>query len=188
MSRLPHDTTKTFSEVFDNANGFLAEWKDSGLYNEALISDSSIKTLFYLLYAKFGNSAIANWDEEQFKYKVWANIFQYGPAWEKRLDIQMKLRNLTETELQTGAKAINDHSYAMGDDNITAGENPTKIDQKTGTYYTKSKLEAYTILWEAIKLDVTSEFLNKFKPLFATFVYTRPDIFISESEEGEEDE
>lgn len=185
-SRFPHDTTRTFTDIWDKASDFETDVKTSGLHVQEL--DSKLSTIFYLLYARYGNSAIANWDETQFKYKVYSIIFQYGPSWAKRLDIQATLRGLSEAELLTGAKAINDHAFAMGDDNVTAGDAPTKIDQKTGTYYTKSKMDAYGQLWEILKTDVTNEFIGKFKTLFATFVYTRPDIFVTELEEEEEDD
>lgn len=187
--RIPHDTTKLFCDIWDNAADFLADWKDSGLYAQGLVKDDNIKTLFYLLYARHANSAIANWDQEQFKYKVYANIFQYGPTWEKRLDVQTKLRALTDEELMQGSKAIMNHAYnpsqAPGTGTLTELD---YINEQNTNNYKKSKVEGYALLLDLLETDVTAEFLNRFKPLFATFVYTRPDLFVTELDEEEEDD
>lgn len=187
-SRFPHDTTKLFCDIFPDEETFADEYKGSGIYLSGInqISGPSISVLFYLLYGKFANSAIANLDENQFKYKVFCTMFQYGPAWEKKIDIQQKLRSLTDTDLVKGSKAINAHAFNMGDDSVIATDDPTKIDQKSSTYYEKSKIEGYALLLDLIETDVTEEFLNKFKPLFATFVYTEPDIYITDIEGDEE--
>ena len=46
---LPTDSTKKFSEVFDNATKFLNEWKASALYEENLIKDENVTKTFYLI-------------------------------------------------------------------------------------------------------------------------------------------
>lgn len=184
--RLPHDTTKLFCEIWDNAEAFRDDYANSGLYVSEL--SDSLFTIFYLLYARYGNSSIANLDEMQFKYKVFSVMFQYGPTWRKRLSVQASLRALSESDIKIGAEVINDHSYAMGDNEILPGTDPTKIDQKSGTYYRKSKLEGYSQLLDLLETDVTGEFIDRFKSLFATFVYTRPDVFITDIIEDEESE
>lgn len=187
-NRFPHNTTKIFTDVFEDVETFIEEWEDCGIYQENLISDGGVNLIYYLLYSKFGNSAIANWDENQFKYKVWATMFQYGPTWEKRLEIQKKLRALTDDDIIKGTKSINAHAFNMGDDTVTANTDPTKIDQKSSTYFEKSKIEGYALLNDLLETDVTEEFLGKFKPLFATFVHTRPDIYVTDLVEGDEED
>lgn len=89
--------TKTFTEIYDSATAFTTDYSTINLGG---ITDSSLVTkLYYLLYAKYGNSPIANLDETQFKYKLFSLIFQYGPNWEKELDIQGILRNLQLSDL-----------------------------------------------------------------------------------------
>lgn len=187
MSRIPQDTTKTFTEVWSSVTDFLNDYRGSGL-NMSEMTNEYLTPLFYLLYARHGNSAIANWDENQFKYKVFATIYQYGPTWIKRMEVQEALRGLTETDIKIGSEVINDHAFAMGDDAILPGTDPTKIDQKSGTYYRRSLLEGYANLVDLLETDVTGEFLDKFKPLFAKFVKTRPTLFVTEIEEEEEEE
>ena len=99
MSRemIPQYDTKLMTEVWEDAAEFLADYKTVGI--PTTISDASATTLYYLLYARYGNNPIANYDENQFKYKVFSVIFQYGPTWEKRLSIQETLRGMQLSDL-----------------------------------------------------------------------------------------
>ena len=184
VSRIPHDTTQIFTDIFPDEETFISSWKESGLYKEGLLTDSNATLLFYLLYSRYGNSAIANWDVTQFKYRVYATIFQYGPTWQKRLEVQEKIRGLDESELMTGAKAIHNHAFnpsaAPTTDTL---ESLSYINDQNTTNYKRSKLEAYESLMNLLETDVTSEFLDRFKPLFARFIHTRPDIYVTEEDE-----
>ena len=77
--------TRTFSDIYGSASVFKNTFVDSGIPLE--ITDTSLTTLYYLLYARYGNSHIASMDENQFKYKVQSIVFMYGPTWEKRLEL-----------------------------------------------------------------------------------------------------
>lgn len=178
----PKYETELFCDIYDNAEDFVTDYKASGLYDDNnKITDDNASLLFYLLFAQYANNPIANYDINQFKYKLWSIIFKYGPSWEKRLDIQHTLRNLSESEIMTGASAINAHAYAMGDDQIAADTDPTKIDQKSSTKYTKSKVDAYSQLWDLLRADVTNEFIGKFKVCFKQFVIPEhPTIYETE--------
>jgi hypothetical protein len=158
-SMLPRYDTKLFCEIYDNAEDFLSDYKASGLYDAVSVgtppvlhlnnslSDQETTILFYLLYAKYGNNPIANYDENQFKYKIFATIFQYGPAWSKKLDIQKKVRELTEEDIRLGSKAIYNHAYNPSTSPSTATlEELQAINEQNTTNYKKSKLEAYTAL------------------------------------------
>lgn len=79
-SMIPKYSTEKFTDVWDNAAEFVSDYKSSGLYDtNNKISDTSATTLYYLLYARYGNSPLANRDITQFQYKVFSIIFQYGP-------------------------------------------------------------------------------------------------------------
>ena len=184
-------TNVTFTDIYDNAEAFVNDYKASGLYDSnpehtyfSKISDDSATTLYYLLYAKYGNSSIRNWDETQFKYKLFSTIFMYGPSWEKRLEVQGKLRALDDDALTLGAKQIFNHSYnpstAPSTDTL---EELLTIDNQNVTKNQRSKLDAYNLLLSLLETDVTNEFLNKFKPLFMQIGFDEPDIFITEIEE-----
>ena len=190
MKPIKYDTY-TFQEVWDNAADFKTDYKASPLYvtNQCLFDGTNSKpdnitVLFYLLYAKYGNSPIANFDVNQFKYKVYTTIFQYGPNWQKELELQQTLRGMTETDLITGAKIIYNKSY--NDASAPTTEEVAYVNEQNTSNYKRAKLDAYNNLVLLLKKDVTQEFLNKFKPLFKTFV--SPEVFpiyISEDDNNE---
>lgn len=86
-----------FTDVYDNAEDFLADYKDVGIPTS--ISDESATTLFFLLYGKYGNSTIAASDLTRFKYRLFSIIWQHGPTWEKKIDIQKTVRAWAENEI-----------------------------------------------------------------------------------------
>lgn len=182
-SMLPQYSTVLFNDVWDDVDNFLDDYTDAGI--PATISIQSATTLFYLLYARFGNNPIANNDINQWKYKIFSTIFQYGPSWEKRLDIQSKLRALSDDEILKGSKAI--YNTALNPDQAPSTatlEELNYINSQNTTNYKKSKMDAYTQLWDLLATDVTEEFLNQFKKCFKVFVSNeKPLIFVSEDEE-----
>lgn len=161
--------TRTFTEIWNNEQSFEEDYNSNGI--PVSISNASIKTLFYLLYARYGNSNVASSDETQFKYKVFSTIFMYGPAWEKRLDIQKKLLSLSEDEIMKGSTAI--YNTALNPSTApTTGtlEELPYISQQNATKYKKSKIDGYSALYSMIETDVTEQFIGRFKKLFITVV------------------
>lgn len=161
--------TRTFSQIWNNEETFEKDYNDNGI--PVSISSVSIKTLFYLLYARYGNSSVASSDETQFKYKVFSTIFMYGPAWEKRLEIQKKLLTLTEEEIMKGSTAIYNSAInpSVEPSTETLEELPY-INTQNSTKYKKSKIDAYANLYSLIETDVTEQFIGRFKKLFITVV------------------
>ena len=158
--------TRTYSEIFPDFDTFKVEYLSSQIPN-LLASEQTIQTIYYLLYARYANSHIASSDENRFRYALFSKIFMYAPSWEKRLDIQAKVRALSESDIITGGKAIYNTSLNPGGSpsSNSLEELPT-INQQNTTNYKKSKLEAYAILNQLIETDVTESFLIKFKKLF----------------------
>ena len=118
---LPQYDTKIFTDIWEEASDFLYDYQHLGI--PTTISTNSATTLYYLLYAKYANSPIGNRDEEQFKYKVFSVVFQYGPTWEKRLSIQTSLRALTLDDLVDGGKF--DESFQHEGSNVSESEGTT---------------------------------------------------------------
>lgn len=177
--------TKTFSEVFEAYNDFYYHYLHCGIPTTITSGspdqESNLKTLYYMLYAKYGNDHITNLDENQFIYKLFSIIWKYGPTWEKRLDVQDKLREISDADLLIGAKAIYNSALNPSTDPTTATlEELTYINQQNTTNYKKSKMDAYTQLWNLLVTDVTEEFLSEFKPLFKKFI--SPILFSFEEE------
>ena len=144
----------------------------------------NIKATFYLLYARYGNSPIVNYDEMQFKMKLFSVIATYGPVWERKKKIQLDLRNLTDDELLLGAKQIYNHAFNPSTEPSTGElEELTHINEQNVTNNKKAKMEAYAILWSNLHVDATDEYLNKFKNCFSRFVGDQhPIIYIDEED------
>lgn len=177
---------KKFDDIWDEAEDFVSDYTSSGLCPAVnKITNDSATTLFYLLYARYGNSVIASSDEQQFKFKVFSIIFQYGATWEKNLAVQYRLRNLQEADLIDGAKQINNHSFNPSTAPAIDAFSPlTTVNEQTGTKYTKGILDGYAMLQALLDTDVTGEFLDRFKKLFLTIVEPElPLWYITETEE-----
>ena len=136
VEMFPQYDTKLMTEVWSKASDFLTDYQNAGI--PTTISNQNATTLYYLLYAKYGNTPIANYDETQWKYKMFSIIFQYGPTWEKRLDIQTTLRGLQISDLLDNGsyRAISSQSGSetsskTGSDNNTRTLNTTE--KNTGT-------------------------------------------------------
>ena len=115
--------------------------------------------------------------------KLFAIIFQYAPTWEKKLDIQNKVRNLTEDEIRTGTKAIYNQAMNPGTEPSTDSlEELTSINTQNTTGYKKSKLDAYMSVWSMLATDVTEELIVRFKPLFSKWVLGSPLLYADEEE------
>ena len=97
VKMFPQYDTELFNEVWEDATKFIYDYTHVGI--PATISTQNATTLYYLLYSKYGNSPIANYDVTQWKYKVFGIIFEYGPTWEKRLSVQQTLRDLQLSDL-----------------------------------------------------------------------------------------
>ena len=176
--------TNTFQEIWDSADKFVAEYKSNGI--KTTITDDNCTTLYYLLYSKYGNNPIASSDENRFKYAVWATIFKYGPTWEKRLEIQEKLRGLSEDELLKSSKSIYNHAYNPSTEPSTStlDELPGINEQNTNTHV-KGKLDAYATLMALLETDVTEQFLGEFKKLFKICLVENPLLYVTDLKEGE---
>lgn len=136
VDMLPQYDTKLMTDVWSKAPDFVADYQNIGI--PTTISVQNATTLYYLLYARYGNTPIANYDEEQWKYKIFSVIFQYGPTWEKRLDIQNTLRGLQISDLidngsfhELFSHSASETSSKTGSDNNTRTLNTTE--KNTGT-------------------------------------------------------
>lgn len=173
LNRMPK-----FHNVYPNVDTFLSDYADfngtTALTNNS-ISNASAEVLYYLLIANYSNSTIAPSDINRFKYRLFSIIFSYGPTWEKRLDLQQKIRALTEQELLKGGKAIyntalNPATQVSTAEGQTGGTQTTEelayINSQNTTNYTKSKAEALAIQLSMLTTDVTEDFIRKFRRLF----------------------
>ena len=170
----PEYLTKTFTQVYESYDHFRDDYDDLiGLVSGGVapLSNDNIRATYYLLYARYGNTPIVNYDETQFKMKLMSVIATYGPVWEKKKAIQVSLRGLSESDLLQGAKQIYNHAYNPSTQPSTQElEELTHINDQNVTNNKKSKMEAYSILWANLHVDATDEYMNKFKNCFSRFV------------------
>ena len=183
----PEYSTKTFAQVYPNYEKFKEDY-------DALITlvsggvqpltPANAQATFYLLFARYGNNPIVNFDLTQFKMKLMSVIATYGPVWEKKKAIQKSLRDLSEAELLQGAKQIYNHAFNPSTEPSTQElEELTHINDQNVTNNKKAKMEAYSILWANLHVDATDEYLNKFKNCFSRFVGDQCPILFAVDEE-----
>lgn len=177
---------RTFNEIYPTLNDFITDYNGCGI--PPLVNEENVSTLFYLLSASYGPWQIASNTSDVFALKLFQIIWQYGPTWEKRLDIQSKIRNLSDDEIQLGSKAIYNKALNPGTDPHTNSlEEIDAILEQNTTNYKKSKLEAYTQVWLLLENDVTQAFLNRFKPLFSKWNLDSRAIYIERDEEDSDE-
>lgn len=180
---IPQYSTVLFNDIWKDVDSFKKDLSETP-FKDAISNDNK-DILFYLLYSRYGNNPIANNDIGQWKFKMFSVIYQYGPTWEKRLDIQTKLRSLSDEDILKGSKAIYNHALNPSTAPSTSGLSELNYinDQNVSTYK-KSKMDAYMQLWELLKTDVTEQFLNQFRKCFKMFVSPeQPLLYITKEED-----
>ena len=182
--------TKKFSDTWTNVDDFIKDYQNIGIPTTIPVTSSdnteaSATTLYYLLYARYGNETWASDDPERRKYGLFSIIWQYAPAWQKDLEIQRKLRSLSDDELQSGSFQVSNVADNPSTDPATDSSELLKFVKAQQTNrFKKGKLEAYSILDSMLKKDVTESFLGKFKKLFKTIVEPE-DLLLYENIEEE---
>ena len=163
--------TPLFVEVWGDAESFYDDYTHCGIPD--LINDkTAVQTIFYLLYARYGNNAIASTDTNRWKYMTFSLIYQYGPTWAKKMEIQKQLRELDLDDptsvLFVGSRDINNHSY---NPNTAPGTSSLEELQTINEQHTKGikrgYIDAAAALMTLLETDLTGEFLEKFRRLFS---------------------
>lgn len=180
--------TVTFGEAFPTSTQFSTEFKASAYYsllgNE--FTDTSINLVYYLLLAKYEANPTANQDVSLFKNKLFSIIFKYGPTWQKKLEIQKKLRTLTESDIILGTTTIYNRAsnpeQAPTTDTI---DELTYINDQNTQKFKRNKTSAYSELYSLLRDNITDAFIDHFKVCFRMIVAF--DYFVPVYEE-EEDE
>ena len=183
--------TKTFADVWKDYTAFSTDYASlmplvSG--GATILSSANEQAVYYLLYARYGNTPIICPDEYQWKMKMMATIATYGPTWQRKKAIQVSMRALEEADLIQGAKQIYNHAFNPSTEPSTADlEELTHINDQNTSNNKKSKMEAYSILWANLHVDSTDEFMQKFNKCFSRFVGDQfPTIYVTEQAEEEE--
>lgn len=184
-----NNRTRTFSQIFPKYSDFKEIYNNIGI--PTIISDvddekggCSLKTLYYLLLARYANSPISSSDETRFKLNVFELVFRFGPTWEKNLSIQERLRNMSDDELLEGSKQLYNHANNPSTAPTTdTTDELDYIDDQNVTKTRKGKLDGYGLLMALLREDVTGKFIGKFKDLFNTKGKELPLWYVTEIEE-----
>lgn len=180
--RLKYPTRK-FEQIWPELSDFTKDYNEFNVdIFDNSIQQTTLNTLYCLLFARYADWPIASRNEYQFKTQIFSTIFMYGPTWEKRLEIQKAVRELYKdgvlsNDLLKGGKAVyntalNPSQPVAANKGATTGEGMntleelTYINQQNTTNYQKSLPEAYAILNQLLETDVTKEFIDKFKKFF----------------------
>lgn len=132
-----------------------------------MATKGTMTTLYYLLWARYASSHIRSDYPQQWKMKIMMTVFEYGPTWSKRLEIQEKVRNMSDDEIQKGT--IMTYNSAMNPDGAPTTDTWDTlqgINSQNKNLYQRGKLDSYAYIDQILRTDVTREFVEKFKKFF----------------------
>jgi hypothetical protein len=188
----------TLSELFPNVEIFKEEYTNSGLpltFNvegietaKQYLSDDTLSTIYVLLMGRYADSTIKAYNTYgAFKTRFFTRIWQHGPTWKTKLDIQNKLRAMgidDGSDIYKGGSAI--YNSALNPSTSPSSQTLEELDyinSQNVTKYKKSKIEGLAALTELLKNDVTEAFLRRFEDLFKSIIYSgRTLLYESEGE------
>ena len=160
-----------FEDIWESSTAFVNAYHNQSLPQE--LKDETITTLYYLLYGRYGSDCISGTNVRQWEYRFWGMVFQYGPAWEKRLEVQKRVRELSEDDLRDGDLSLNNLAYNPGTaPETTSTEVLTGIAQQNAGIKKRSILGGYSMLESLLATDVSEEFLEHVKDLFKPLLYS----------------
>ena len=179
--------TKILSNIFPTYEDFYNEYKSCGLPFR-FTNDSFLKTIYIVLMGEYSNSSIMNFSIDQFKLRFFTRIMSYGPQYERELEMQNKLLQLSDDELQISAKAIYNTALNPSTQPTTDTlDELTTINQQSVTKHKRSLMDAYAILEGLLDDNLTQKFVKRFKDLFVVILRTNDPLYYS-TDEGEFDQ
>ena len=174
--------TRRFQEVIpDSASlwGFM----DKSIYKGYLGTDVQVicSLTYAMLSAMHKNDFIKQQDETRFVDMVLTRIFQYAPAWYKRLKLQQYLigLELTDADLLYASKVWYNHAMYNGSAVAAEGDNELlkAINEQNQTHYKRGKIEALQTLVGLLATDVSEEYIHVFDDLFSQVAMQFPVIY-----------
>lgn len=161
--------TSTFSDIYPTLDDFIEDYQSSGMPTTVAVNEGplSATNIYYLLYANYADRHFISPNPTKRTLQLFSIIWQYAPTLNRKLELQDKLRKLTDTDLRSGSLQI--HNYADHPDtdpSTRTDEELEYISNQNTVKFKKSKIDAYTQLYEVLSQDLIQEFINKFKVLF----------------------
>ena len=156
---------------------------DKSIYKGYLGTDAQIicSLTYAMLSAMHKNDFIKQQDETRFVEMVLTRIFQYAPAWYKRLKLQQYLigLELTDKDILYASKVWYNHAMYNGSAVAADGDNELlkAINEQTQTHYKRGKIEALQTLAGLLATDVSEEYIHVFDDLFSQVAMQNPVIY-----------
>lgn len=184
--------TRSFADIFPDFETFQAAWEETAFSEQAVALTQTVPEggptegpqnlllIYQLLLARYANSTIASSDENRFRLQCMSIIFQYAPAWIKRLEIQHTLHemDLNSDEFLRGSSQIHNISLNPSEDPGTdTMDTLSTINQQNVNTQKRDKFKALAILEELLKTDITGSFIDRFRPLFRIIVAPQRPLF-----------
>lgn len=132
-----------------------------------MATNGNMTTLYNLLFARYASNHIRSTYPEQWKKKIMATVFEYGPTWSKRLEIQDKVRTMSDDDLTKGT--ILTYNNAANPDTAPTTDTWDSlpgINSQNKTLQRRGKLDAYAFVDSVLRTDVTADFIEKFRKFF----------------------
>lgn len=164
---------KTFSEVWTSATDLRSTYDNFFSLSSHPLDGFDWAVFYYLCAGRWGNteiivpdSALSRWET-----RFCSIVFQFGPTWAKQLQIQEKLRSLSDEDLLKGSlmvstNALNPAEKPSGMFDALDMPKVDTIQQQATSQSRRSKLDAYAALSSLLRTDVTESFLIRFDSLF----------------------
>lgn len=176
-------STKILTDIWGNASDFVTDFKACPFYVATTYTDDNLNELYYLLYARYGNAAIAGFDENQWKYRMYTTIHSYMPTYLQKAKIQADLRALGLDVIKDGGQTINNHAVSPTDPISTDSDTIlTYINDQVVGNVRLSDLEGYVKKYNVLDDTIIDEFLNKFRDLFIKITYPQFPLLYEEQD------
>lgn len=167
--------TRTFYEIFPDLEAFREALNETPfktvLQTRGDEPPFPIEIAYGLLFARYGNSHSSFSSEAIFRYNIFSTLFMYGPSWAKRLQIQQKVRQMSEDDAIAGATII--YNHAQNPNTVPTTQTTEELDyinDQNVHKHRRNKLEAYANLIALVDTDVSEEFINKFRKFFIQII------------------
>lgn len=169
---------KNFSDIYSDADTFLADMGSLGL--EKNLEDDDYKTIFFLLFSRYGDTGITGYgDETRWKMRLQAVIWQYGPEWKKKIALQKEIQGMSVDDAMKGSTMIYNHAVNPSTEPTTGTtEELDFINEQTQNKSKRSKADAIASLWDMLDSNITERFMDKFKNLFTKFTLKDEPLYL----------
>lgn len=133
--------------------------------------------IYYLLYAEYGNSTIASYDTNQFKYQVASVIATYGPVWRAKLNLSADIENLSDADLKDAGRMFTNSGMNPSASPLTDTTTGIKSDTRTVNISERGKADRLAIKYSMLPTEANATFISKFKQLFSKIIVGRPHLY-----------